>query len=119
MIKTYNVDYFYPQDLIYQLSLLSQKAVMYIRADGPNSCEDDTKKEEIWQFYYDKCDNVVVDGLRDDGEMYCYFTTVNQAFDCFNEWFPQKSDLQDDEMEFYIYARIVSVPDSVDVVNGV
>jgi len=118
MINTYNVDYFYREDILYQLSKLSGKAVMYIRADGPNNCEDANKINDIWEFYYDKCDNVVVSGLIQDGELYCNFLTIEQAFQAFHDWFPQKEQLEDDEMDFYIFARLVSVSDDVDMING-
>lgn len=119
MINTYNVDYFYTDDVIHQLSLLSGKPVMYIRADGPNQCEDVDKLNDIWEFYYDKCDNTVISGLRDKGEMYCFFLTTEQAMEAFNDWFPQKAQLEDDEMDFYIFAQLKFVSENIDIVNGV
>lgn len=118
-MKTYNIDYFFKEDIIYQLSSLSEKPVIYFRADGPKSCDDIQKIEEVWDFYFGKADGSILSGLQQTGEVYCYFMDLNQAYDAFNEWFPQKTDLTDDEMHFYVYAQLVSVKDSVDIINGV
>lgn len=117
MIQTYNVDYFYPFDLLHQLSLTADKPVLYLNAIGPSACTEE-RKNEIWEFYYDKCDNTVISGLRQEGEMYCYFLSMEQAFRCFNEWFPQKRDLTEEEMDFYVYARLIYAKDNIDIVNG-
>lgn len=119
MISSYNTDYFYTSDVLFQLSLLSGKPVMHIRADGPLNCNDENKINEIWDFYYGKCDNAVLTGLREQGEMYCYFLTTNQAMNAFHEWFPQQHDLEETEKDFYIYARVLNVSENIDVVNGV
>jgi hypothetical protein len=84
-----------------------------------NNCQDESRKEEVWGFYYDKCDNTIVSGLRQNGKLYCNFLTVEQAFQAFHDWFPQKEQLQEDEMDFYIYVHLISVSDNVDIINGV
>lgn len=111
------MDYFYPQDIHFQLSKNSNKPVMYIRADGPNNCEDADKVKEVWDFYYDKCDNTILSGLIEAGEIYCYFLTVDHALQAFNDWFPQKNVLSEDEMDFYFHVSVISVDDNVYVSN--
>jgi hypothetical protein len=114
----YNQDYFYSEELLFQLSKSSGLPVMYIRADGPNSVEDSTERNEIWEFYYGKCDNVILGALQDKGEVYCYFKTETEAFNAFHEWFPQKSQLLDEEMQYYIHVYYVNASTGVSIVNG-
>ena len=111
MITSYNTDYFYPADLLYQLSKLSGKAVIHFKVDSKRS-------DDIWDFYFDKADNTVVSSLRDKGEVYCYFLTVEQAYEAFHDWFPQESDLTEEEMDYYVAVHLVDVNSGVDVVNG-
>lgn len=111
MITTYNIDYFYPDDLLFQLSKLSGKPVIRFRVDGK-------KSDDVWEFYYDKADNTVVSSLRDVGEVYTYFLTLDQAVDAFNEWFPQESDLTEDEKHFYVSVELVDVSSGVYFANG-
>lgn len=115
---TYNVDYFTKEDVVYQLSLKSQSPVMHIVSIGPNNCSDSIKKQEVWDFYLGKCDNKILSMLMQMGEAYCYFLTENQAINAFYEWFPQDSDLDDTEKDYYIYARLINVSSGLDVVNG-
>lgn len=118
MNYTYNINYFYPEDILLQLSKDSQKPVMYINAVGIKNCDDVEKVNEVWDFYYDKCDNQILSGLRQRGELYCYFLTIEQAMQSFHDWFPQQGDLLEDEMHFYFHVRIVDVSSGTDVVNG-
>ena len=118
MSKIYNQNYFYPEDILYQLSQNSSKPVMYIRADGPNACEDISKKEEVWDFYVGKCDTTILSGLMERGELYCYFETMIEASNAFQEWFPQKRDLETSEMDYYIYVNLMHVKENINYVNG-
>lgn len=111
MITSYNTDFFYPIDLMHQLSKNAGKPVMHLKVDGKRS-------DEVWEFYWNKADNTVVSSLRDKGEVYCYFQTIQQATDAFNEWFPQESDLQDDEKQFYVAVELVDVDSGAHFVNG-
>jgi len=111
MIKSYNTDYFYPIDLLFQLSKQSGRPVMHLKVDGKRS-------DDVWEFYYDKADNTVVSSLRDRGEVYCYFTTIEQATDAFHEWFPQQSFLEESEMDYYVYVELVDVSSGAHFVNG-
>lgn len=118
MSKIYNVDYFFPEEILYNLSKVSQKPVMYIDAVGPKNCKDPERLAEVWDFYIDKCDNTILCGLMQRKELYCYFETESQALEYFNDWFPQKSALSDEEMDFYFYVRVVNVSSGLDIVNG-
>lgn len=111
MITTYNTDYFYPDDLLFQLSKLSGKPVIRFKVNGK-------KSDEIWEFYYDKADNTVVSSLREVGEVYTYFLTLEQAVDAFHEWFPQESDLSEEEKDFYVSVELIDVSSGVNYVNG-
>ena len=111
MITSYNTEYFYPVDLLHQLSKNAGKPVIHFKVDGP-------KSDEVWEFYYDKADNTVVSSLRSKGEVYCYFQTVEQAIDAFHEWFPQEDSLEDDEKHFYVAVELVDVSSGAHYVNG-
>ena len=114
----YNEDYFYQEEIIFQLSKQSGLPVMYLRADGPKSVKDSEKLNEIWDFYFDKCDMTILGSLQDRGEVYCYFKTDEQAFNAFHEWFPQKNQLLEEEMDYYIYVYLVNASSGVTIVNG-
>jgi len=111
MITTYNTDYFYAVDLLFQLSKHSGKPVMHFKVDGK-------RPDDVWEFYYDKADNTVVSSLRDKGEVYCYFMTIEQAIDAFHEWFPQESDLTEEEKDFYVSVELLDVSSGAHFVNG-
>lgn len=111
MITSYNTDYFYPVDILFQLSKQSGKPVMRFKVDGKRS-------DDVWEFYYDKADNTVVSSLRDKGEVYCYFMTIEQAMDAFHEWFPQESDLTEEEKDFYVAVELLDVSSGAHFVNG-
>jgi hypothetical protein len=111
MITSYNTDFFYPIDLLYQLSKNAGKPVMHLKVDGKRS-------DEIWEFYWNKADNTVVSSLRDKGEVYCYFQTIQQATDAFNEWFPQEEHLGEDEKDYYVSVELVDVASGAHFVNG-
>lgn len=114
----YNQDYFYTEELLSQLSKLSGQPVMYLRADGPSNIENIEERNEVWEFYYGKCDSSILAALQDKGEVYCYFKTDTEAFNAFHEWFPQKSYLEEDEMKFYVYVCLVNENSGVNIVNG-
>lgn len=111
MIKSYNTDYFYASDVLQQLSKLSGKPIIHFKIDGKRS-------DEIWDFYYDKADNTVITTLRERGEVYCYFLTVEQAFEAFHDWFPQESDLTEEEKDYYVSVHLVDANSGVEIVNG-
>jgi hypothetical protein len=103
-----NVDVFDKNDWVEQLAKNSGKVVMHLRADGVLNCDDAEKIEEVWDFYYGKCDNEVYNMLKQFGEIFCYFMTNEQAINALEDWFPRKSQLLDGEEHFYIYANVIS-----------
>ena len=111
----YKKDYFIDEDVIFQLSNLSGKPVMYFRADGPTKYPD--KAQEVWEFYVGKCDLNILNCIRQFGHAYCYFDSLSQATESFEEWFPNKNQLGDDEEHFYIYQHLVFPQESINVTN--
>lgn len=116
----FNEDYFYADSdfILDQLSKKSRQPVMYIRAEGPKTVSDTDKLAEIWNFYIGKCPNEIISALQSRGEVYCYFKTQTAADNAFHEWFPQKRQLLEEEMHYYIYANVVNVSEGVNNVNG-
>ena len=94
----YNEEYFYAESVLHQLSKQSGGPVMYMRADGPKSVTDAAQLEDIWDFYIGKCPLDIINA--------------------FHEWFPQKKQLLDEEMGYYIYAEVINVSEGVHNVNG-
>lgn len=113
----YGVNVFGQRDLIDQLSKSTGHVIMHIEALGPKSIEDQEKLDDVWDFYYGKCDTDVLNSLMHFKELYCYFTTVEQAVDAMEEWFPRKCQLLEDEQHFYISCYIVSPDGSVRLEN--
>lgn len=113
----YGINIFSQIDLIDQLAKSTGNVIMHIEAVGPNSTTDPEKLEEVWDFYYGKCDNDVLNAIRQFRELFCYFVTVEQAVDAMEEWFPKKHQLMDDEQHFYISCYVVSPDGSVRLEN--
>jgi hypothetical protein len=114
----YQHNYFLDTDILSQLSKHSGKPVIYMRADGPLSLTDSEELQEVWEFYIGKCDLNILNCLRQFGHAYCYFETDDQAWDAFNEWFPNKNELLDEEMKYYVYQNLISFHSDINVVNG-
>ena len=118
MNYNFNEDYFYVESVLHQLSKKSGGPVMYMRADGPNSVTDAAQLEDIWDFYVGKCPLDILNALRSRGEVYYYPRSQTAADNAFHDWFPQKKQLQDEEMGYYIYAEVINVSEGVHIVNG-
>jgi len=103
-----NVNIFDKRDWVEQLAKNSGKVVLHLRADGPLNCNDSEKIEEVWDFYFGKCDITVFNMLKEFGEVFCYFLTNDQAINALEDWFPRKSQLLEGEEHFYIYGYAVS-----------
>lgn len=112
----YGEDYFYADSVLEQISKQSNGPVMHMRADGPNSA---TAEElvDIWDFYIGKVPNKILAALQSKGEVYCYFKTQQEATFAFQDWFPQKKQLLEEEMKYYIYAEMVNVAEGVYSIN--
>jgi hypothetical protein len=113
----YFEDYIAESDIIFHLSKNSGKPVMYIESTGIKNCDDEEKIEEVWDFYLDKCDINIYNALRQFGKIYCYFDTEEQAQNAFDEWFPNHSDLMDDEKHFYFYQHLVIYANGINITN--
>lgn len=113
----YGVNIFCEEDIIDQLAKNSNKVVMRIQSVGPNQLKNIDEIEEVWDFYYGKCDINVLNALRQFGELYCYFTTIEQAVNAMEEWFPFKNQLLDEEMHYFISCYLVSPDGTVRLQN--
>lgn len=113
----YGVDFFNETDIIDQLAETSNKFVMHLKAVGPSEIDDAEKIEDVWDFYFGKMDTKILNALRQYGELYCYFSTQEQAINAMEEWLPAKRQLLDDEMHYYIYCYVVSPDKTIRLVN--
>ena len=114
----YSQQYFIETDILMQLSKHAGKPVMYLKAEGPSSLSNQEEIDEVWEFYVGKCDMDILNCLMQFGHAYCYFETDTQAWDAFNEWFPNKNELLEEEMKYYIYQNLVSFHSDINVVKG-
>lgn len=113
----YGENIFIEDDIIFQLAQHSQKLVMHVKAVGAIECDDVQKQEEVWDFYFGKCDLDVLNILRQFKEAYCYFDTQQQAFDAFGEWFAPKKQLLDTEQHLFVKMTLVSPDKSIVMTN--
>jgi hypothetical protein len=113
----YKQNIFLKDDIIHELSKYSSKYVMHLKAVGAIECDDSVIEESIWEFYYGKCDLNVLNILMEFKEAYCYFDTLNQATDAFDEWFPCKKQLLEEEMHLFVEVTLVSPDGSLTVLN--
>jgi hypothetical protein len=113
----YKENIFIEDDIIHQLSSYSNKYVMHLKAIGAIECDDAEKEETIWEFYYGKCDIDVLNILMQFKEAYCYFETFDQATNAFEEWFPNKAQLLEDEMHLHVMVTLVSPDGSLVALN--
>ncbi len=113
----YGKNIFIEDDIIHQLAKHSNKFVMHIKAVCAIECEDETKEQEVWDFYFGKCDLNVLNILMQFKEAYCYFETLSQATDAFEEWFPCKKQLLEDEMHLFVKVILVSPDGSLTALN--
>jgi hypothetical protein len=109
----YGKNMFIEDDIIAQLAKHSGKTVMHVKAVGAIECDDEEKEQEVWDFYFGKCDLNVLNILIQFKEAYCYFETPNQAIDAYEEWFPNKNQLLDDEQHLFVRVSFVSPDGSV------
>jgi len=86
-------------EFIKDLAKYSGKIVMRIQAEGPLKCQDPEKVKKIWQFYEDKVPHEILDELISYGDIYCYFTTKNDAQINASNWFPPLTLINDPDYE--------------------
>lgn len=113
----YGENIFLEDDIIHQLSKFTGKYVMHIKAIGAIECDDPVKEETIWEFYFNKCDLNVLNILMQYKEAYCYFDTLSQATNAFDEWFPLKKQLLEEEMHLFVKVLLVSPNGTLTVLN--
>lgn len=104
----YGENIFIEDDILAQLAKNSGKIVMHLKAIGAIECDDPEKEQEIWDFYYGKCNLNVLNILSQFKEAYCYFETPTQAIDAFEEWFPNKKQLLEEEQHLFVRVTIIS-----------
>jgi hypothetical protein len=113
----YGKNIFLEDDIIHQLSKYTGKYVMHIKAVGAIECNDSQKEESIWDFYFGKCDLNVLNILMQFKEAYCYFETLTQATDAYEEWFPCKKQLLEEESHLFVKVILVSPDGSLTAFN--
>lgn len=113
----YFKEYFIESDVLFQLSKYSEKPVMFIKSVGLTDCIDTDKIEEVWDFYFGKCDLEILNCLKQFGHAYVYFETEEQAKNAFEDWFPNYGDLLDEEKHFYFYQHLVYYATGINVTN--
>lgn len=104
----YGKDLFVDTDLLDEIAKFSGKTVMLVKAEGVKNCDDEKKIEEVWDFYFGKCDLNVLNLLKQFGEVYCYFDTVEQGLNAMEEWFPRKSQLLPGEEHLFMDTYLIS-----------
>lgn len=80
-----------------ELAKYSGKIVARIRAEGPLNCKDPEKVKKIWQYYEDKVPFEVLSDLMSYGDIFCYFSTPNEAQTEITHWFPNAILIEDEE----------------------
>jgi hypothetical protein len=113
----YGQNIFIEDDILFQLAKNSGKIVMHIKAVGAIECNDEEKEQEVWDFYYDKCDLNVLNILMQFKEAYCYFDTPDQAINAYDEWFPSKKLLLDEESHLFVKVTLMSPDGSLAAEN--
>jgi hypothetical protein len=104
----YGKDIFIESDILPKVAEYSKKTVMHVKAEGVIACKDEKKIEEVWDFYYDKCNLDVLNILIQFKEAYCFFDSHQEAINAYDEWFANKSQLLDEEDHYYVKVEIVS-----------
>jgi len=84
-------------EFIKELAKYSGKIVMRIRAEGPLNCKDPEKVKKIWKYYEEKVPYQILDELISYGDIFCYFSTKNEAQTEVGYWFPPITLIDDPE----------------------
>jgi hypothetical protein len=113
----YGKNIFLEEDILQQLAKHSGKCVMHLKAVGLLESNADVDEDEVWEFYLGKCPTNVLNILRQFKEAYCFLETNESAIHAFEEWFPSKKDLLEEEMHYYVRVHMVSSDFSINAVN--
>jgi hypothetical protein len=114
----YGKNIFIESDILPKLAEHSKKTVMHVKAEGVLDCKDEEKIQETWDFYFGKCDLDVLNILIQFKEAYCFFDTHQEAIDAYDEWFPNKDQILEEESHLYVKVEIVSPDLSIVASNG-
>lgn len=111
----YGVDVFFESDILHQLAKNSGKVAAHFKADGVLLHPE--KEDEVWEFYLGKIPQTLLSVLIQEKEAYVFFPTNESALNAYDEWFPRKKLLLDDEQCFFVRAEFVSSDGTLNIVN--
>lgn len=111
----YGVDIFFESDILPQLAKHTGQVAVHLKAEGVIANPD--KADEVWEFYLGKIPQTLLSVLMQENEAYVILKTNEAALNAYDEWFPNKNLLLDDEMYFYVRAEFVSADGSIHIVN--
>lgn len=111
----YGKDIFLESEILHLLAKESGKCVMHIKAIGV--MENPEMEDETWEFYLGKIPTNLLNILMQFKEAYCFLETTEALLHAFEEWFPKKHQLLEDEMHFFVKIHVVSADNTVDAVN--
>lgn len=112
----YGVDIFFESDILPKLAKYSGKVASHFKAVGV--IDNPEKEDEVWDFYYGKIPQMLLTLLMQEKEAYVMFKTNDEAINAYDEWFPQKKLLLDDEQHFFVRAEFVSSDGTIHIVNS-
>lgn len=111
----YGKNLFLESDILQLLAKESGKSVMHIKAEG--IIENPDSIDEVMEFYLGKIPLDLLNILMQYKEAYCFLETTEALTHAFEEWFPKKHQLMDDEMHFFIKIHAVSADNTINAVN--
>jgi hypothetical protein len=111
----YGVNVFFESDILAQLAKHSGKVAAHFKAEGVIANPE--KADEVWEFYLGKIPQTLLSVLMQENEAYVILDTVEAALNAYDEWFPLKKYLLDEEMHFFVKAEFVSADGSLNINN--
>lgn len=111
----YGKDIFIESDILSQIAKYTGKVAVHLKA--VNLIQDSSKEDEVWEFYLGKIPQTLLSVLIQYKEAYCILETNEAALNAYDEWFPNKNQLLDDEQHFFIRAEFVSADGTMHIVN--
>lgn len=115
IIMEYGKNLFLESDILELLAKESGKSVIHVKAVGV--LENPEMADETWEFYFGKIPLNLLNILMQYKEAYCFLETTEALTHAFEEWFPKKHQLLDDEMHFFVQIHAVSADGMVNAVN--
>jgi hypothetical protein len=111
----YGINVFFESDILLQLAKHSGKVAAHFKAEGVIAHPE--KADEVWEFYLGKIPQTVLSVLMQENEAYVIFDTNEAALNAYDEWFPLKEYLLDDEMYFFVKGEFVSSDETMNISN--